>query len=245
MQTKLWTTIVVMASVLTLSGCQALSIPSSEPNPVPKSANNYGNEIYETLTTLIPPIPDSDGDGILDDIDNCPKTPVNIVVDNDGCPVSVNLIGPLAVEIRTYFEQGSAKFSREGYAMDIDKIAEKFADYTEYDYLPFVILGHISKPEALAIQTAKTVQVNNTRPINQQLARNRAQLVKDRLVSGGISASRIYTYDCGTNYQIVSNDADETALMNQRVFGWSAVEDEKYIVQPYGLQGYKEKCKAF
>ncbi|WP_440465048.1 OmpA family protein [Psychrobacter sp. ASPA161_6] len=242
MQTKLWTTIVVMVSALTLSGCQALSMPSSEPNPVPKSANNYGNEIYETLTTLIPPIPDSDGDGVLDDIDNCPKTPVNTVVDNDGCPVTKNLMGPFALEIKTYFEQGSAEFLREGYATDIDKLADKFAAYS---YLPIIILGHISKPEALLIQTANSKQATNKTPINKQLAQDRAQLVKDRLVSQGISASKIFTYDCGTSYQVISDDAEANIFMNQRVFGWSAVEDEKYIVRSYGLEGYKEKCKAF
>lgn len=77
------------------------------------------------------------------------------------------------------------------------------------------------------------------------MAQDRAQLVKDSLVSQGISANKIFTYDCGTSYQVISNDAEANIAMNQRVFGWSAVEDEKYIVQPYGLEDYKEKCKAF
>ena len=225
------------ASALTLIGCQTASKMPSEPVSITENSNSYENIIIP-----LPDVPDSDGDGILDDIDNCPKTLVNTVVDNDGCPVSVNLMGPLAIEIRTYFEQGSAEFWREGYATDIDTLAGKFV---EYNYLPIIILGHISKPEALAIQTAKTTQANNKAPVNKQLAQDRAQLIKDRLVSQGVSANRIYTYDCGINYQIITDETDESTFMNQRVFGWSAVEDEKYIVQPHGLKGYQEKCRAF
>lgn len=225
------------ASALTLIGCQTASKVPSKPISITENSNSYENIIIP-----LPDVPDSDGDGILDDIDNCPKTPFNIAVDNDGCPVSVNLMGPLAIEIRTYFEQGSAEFWREGYATDIDTLAGKFV---EYNYLPIIILGHISKPEALAIQTAKTTQANNKAPVNKQLAQDRAQLIKDRLVSQGVSANRIYTYDCGINYQIITDETDESTFMNQRVFGWSAVEDEKYIVQPHGLKGYQEKCRAF
>ena len=200
MKNRVGITIMSAASALTLIGCQTASKVPSKPISITENSNSYENIIIP-----LPDVPDSDGDGILDDIDNCPKTPVNTVVDNDGCPVSVNLMGPLALEIRTYFEQGSAEFWREGYATDIDTLAGKFV---EYNYLPIIILGHISKPEALAIQTAKTTQANNKAPVNKQLAQDRAQLIKDRLVSQGVSANRIYTYDCGINYQIITDETD-------------------------------------
>ncbi len=231
MDVKLSSILLILFGGLTLSACQT-----------PSKSTTLNQGIEEPPITLVPDIPDSDGDGVLDDIDNCPKTPANTVVDSDGCPVAVNLIGPLALEIKTYFEQGSAEFSNEGYVTDIDKIAETFAAYA---YLPIVILGHISKPEALFIQNSDSQPASIKTLINKQLAQDRAQLVKDRLVSQGISANKIFTYDCGTNYQVTSNDTEANIAMNQRVFGWSAVEDEKYIVRPYGLEGYKEKCKAF
>jgi OOP family OmpA-OmpF porin len=223
--------VTVAISTLLLIGCQTTT--SAPPSDIPQIDN---------IVTLIPDIPDSDGDGVLDDIDNCPKTPINTAVDNNGCPVSVNLMGPVALEIKTYFEQGSAEFSSEGYADDIDRFAEKFAAYR---YLPIVILGHVSEREATVIHNSNSNPSNIKKYVNNQLAQDRAQLVKNRLISQGISASKIYAYDCGTHYQIDSNDADKTALMSQRVFGWSAVEDDKYIIQPYGLEGYKEKCRAF
>ena len=33
------------------------------------------------------PAPDSDGDGVPDDMDQCPDTPVGAAVDDKGCPV--------------------------------------------------------------------------------------------------------------------------------------------------------------
>lgn len=242
---KSWMTIGIIFGALTLPACQTLSLPSSKSNYVSKSSNSYESENHEPPVTLVPPIPDSDCDGVLDHIDYCPKTPINTIIDKKGCPIAKNLMGPLALEIKTYFEQGSAKFSREGYATDIDNTAEKLIEYAEYDYLPIVILGHISMPEAQLMQEVDDKQANGNFFNNEQLAQNRAQLVKDQLISRGISASRVYTYDCGTHYQIAENDTEANIHMNQRVFGWSAVEDENYIVCTHNLEGYQEKCKAF
>ncbi|MDD5712363.1 MAG: OmpA family protein [Smithellaceae bacterium] len=37
-----------------------------------------------------PPVVDSDGDGVPDDVDKCPDTPLGVAVDADGCPVDTD-----------------------------------------------------------------------------------------------------------------------------------------------------------
>lgn len=152
MNIKLSTVTTLVISALVLTACQT-----------PLTSTALNQSIEELPITLVPDTPDSDSDGVLDDIDNCPKTPVNTVVDSDGCPIAKDLMGPFALEIRTYFERGSTEFSNEDYVADIDKIAEKFAAYA---YLPTVILGHISKPEALLIQNADSKPVLKYQSIN-------------------------------------------------------------------------------
>ena len=63
-----------------LTGCQtSLTIPSP-PTPIPQHDNKVALKADK----------DSDGDGALDAIDDCPETPLNVVADERGCPVSVS-----------------------------------------------------------------------------------------------------------------------------------------------------------
>ena len=101
--------IAVVASALLLTGCQTTNNASSKDIPQ-----------FENISTLIPDIPDSDGDGVLDDIDACPMTLVNTVVDKNGCPVPVNLMGPFMIELRLFFERDSSKLQAQ-YSVEIEK----------------------------------------------------------------------------------------------------------------------------
>ena len=51
----------------------------------------YANAIKYGLISEGNPAQDSDGDGIPDDVDQCPNTPAHTIVDSDGCPVFLQL----------------------------------------------------------------------------------------------------------------------------------------------------------
>lgn len=153
-----------------------------------------------------------------------------LLLDENGHPLSVNLMGPLKLNIMAFFDFNSTKLDKD-FANAIDQLPKYLAQCPN---LPIVILGHISKIEAA------NPQVNN-----EHLGRNRAQAVKERLLNNGIAASRIQTYDCGAHFQIAPNDTDEGASMNQRVFGWMAVQAKDYVVGPLRLTGYQQRCEAF
>ena len=63
----------VFCSSLALSACQTITTALSKELPQ-----------YENIRTMQAEI-DSDGDGVLDAIDECPETPPNVVVDAKGC----------------------------------------------------------------------------------------------------------------------------------------------------------------
>jgi len=106
---------------------------------------------------------DSDGDGVPDELDQCPNTPENVVVDERGCPFTMPGVG-LKMEYRAFFDKGSSELSPE-YQIELDKIAAKMS---EYDTATFIIEAHASEDE-----------------INKALSslpKNRALMVKNHLL---------------------------------------------------------------
>ena len=47
---------------------------------------------------------DDDQDGVLNSVDKCPGTPLNVVVDADGCPRQISVDDALRMELRVFFD---------------------------------------------------------------------------------------------------------------------------------------------
>ncbi|MGO2340542.1 MAG: OmpA family protein, partial [Psychrobacter sp.] len=71
---------------------------------------------------------DSDGDGVPDSMDACPGTPMNVVVDERGCPVPVDITDELKMELRVFFDNDKSAIKSQ-YQPEIAKVAEKMREY--------------------------------------------------------------------------------------------------------------------
>jgi hypothetical protein len=60
-------------------------------NPDVLVVSTYGKGIWKTSLSTYTPI-DTDNDGVNDDVDLCPDTPVGVSVDENGCPHDITLI---------------------------------------------------------------------------------------------------------------------------------------------------------
>ena len=193
MKSKSRNTLVILISALMLSACQT---PISH------------NQTTQTIDMpVVEVILDSDGDGYSDDIDECPGTPPNLVVDKRGCPFDLLLIGVLKMEYRAFFDKGSSELSKE-YQLELDRLAEKLK---EYEKATMRIEGHASTDETLA---------NDTVLQPDSLARNRALIVKNYLVmQHQIDPERLSITSYGAKQPIASSDTEEGKSMNRRVYG--------------------------
>lgn len=178
--------------------------------PVPTKGLIH-KESYKTPKVMIEPLADTDSDGVPDIIDNCPNTPENVVTDEYGCPVAVNLIGPLMIEYRAFFAKGSSELSKD-YQVELDKVATRMK---EYDTAIFKIEAHASEDE-----------------INKELSllpKNRALMVKNYLLlKHGIASNRLMTLNCEARAPIAPNDTDEGRSFNRRVYGLLTEPDNEY-----------------
>ena len=141
-------------------------------------------------------------------------------VDENGRPVQVTLEDTLSMELRVFFDKDSAELKGK-YTSELNKIVE-FAD--RCSNLKFFVQGHTSKLEQQTIENKTLHSKGSSQQFSSvSLAGARAQSIKDYLISLDLPANRIRTFDCGADSPIASDDTEEGANMNQRVYGWMSV----------------------
>ena len=172
-----------------LGGHLAPATPVVEPTPVAPVVVTDG---------------DDDQDGVLNSVDQCPGTPLNVVVDANGCPVQVNMDDALRMELRVFFDNDKAVI-KDQYKPEIQKVAEKM---NEYPNATASIEGHASR-----------INARSSAAYNQRLSEARANAVKSMLVNQfGIAPTRISTVGYGFTRPIADNATPEGRAMNRRVY---------------------------
>ncbi len=159
-------------------------------------------DVYVPPIVVIEQDVDSDGDGVVDSLDACPGTPMNVVVDARGCPVPVDITDELKMELRVFFDNDKSAIKSQ-YQPEIAKVAEKMREYPNSTAR---VEGHASKTGPSA-------------RYNQRLSEARAVAVKSMLTNEfGIAPNRLSTVGYGYDQPIASNDTEEGRAMNRRVY---------------------------
>lgn len=155
---------------------------------------------------------DTDGDGIIDNLDSCPQ--MAGVVRYHGCPapdsnkVNINSSSRSLEALKTivdraarqiFFETGSYRLLSSSFS-SLDTVAHVLK---EDQALQLSIEGH-------------TDNVGNAAD-NQTLSENRAKTVMAYLVSAGIEASRLQSAGYGQQQPIATNATPEGRAVNRRV----------------------------
>ena len=143
------------------------------------------------LPILIPTPSDMDKDGVEDNIDQCPYTPLNFIVDTYGCSVKATL--------KINFRTNSAEITEQS----MPKV-EKFAKFLLRNNGSMVkIFGHTDN-----VGTANS---------NLLLSEKRAKSVARALVTRGVNPLRLYSEGKGENQPIASNNTESGKAMNRRI----------------------------
>ena len=154
-----------------------LAKPAPKPAPTP-------------APTPVPEPVDSDGDGVTDNLDQCPNTPMGASVDARGC---------WTYEAMVLFDFDSAEIKSEAYPMldEASDILKKNPD------LKVQIDGH----------------TDNTGPAayNMTLSERRANVVMEYFISKGVDAKRLTTKGFWFTKPAASNETEEGRAKNRRV----------------------------
>lgn len=141
-----------------------------------------------------PVLRDSDGDGVFDDRDRCPDTPRGVAVDNNGCPRqgSATLQG-------VNFEYNSAQLTADSRPV-LDEVA---ADLKKYPQLQVELQGHTDSTGSDAY--------------NLKLSDQRAQSVRDYLLSQGVGTRQLEAKGYGESQPVADNKTETGRAENRRV----------------------------
>lgn len=158
---------------------------------------------------------DSDGDGVPDDIDQCPDTPAGEPVNEVGCPLPKK-------ECKT--PEPGQPVTLEGCAAG-DKIVLRGVNF-DFDKATLTPNAKtILDGVGTALDTAPSVTVElgghtdakGTDEYNQKLSERRASSVRQYLIGKGIDAGRMTSAGYGESQPVADNDSDEGRELNRRV----------------------------
>ncbi|ELA09371.1 OmpA/MotB protein [Moraxella macacae 0408225] len=203
-----------------LGGHLAPAAPVVEPTIVP--ADPVVVEPVEPVEPVVVDVVeevdgDDDQDGVPNSVDQCLDTPLNVVVDEIGCPVEKVIDDQLRMELRVFFDNDKTTI-KDQYRPEIQKVAEKM---NEYSNATAAIEGHASKNNKRSSAT-----------YNQRLSEARANAVKGVLVNQfGINPARISTVGYGFDRPIADNDTKEGQAMNRRVYATISGNNTKTVTQ--------------
>ncbi|WP_201610368.1 OmpA family protein [Psychrobacter submarinus] len=228
MTPKAYLAISIFSSVFTLSACQTAlqSVTANQQAPI--------------VAPVVPAILDSDGDGVLDNIDECPETPPNVVVDAKGCEIIIEGGEALEMELRGFFAPLSSRLINT-YDKEFAKIEEKLKEHPDANVF---IFGHLSSNELALSET------------NDNLSRQRALTIKNRLITEHhIASDRITTYDCldqypSTNIDQSYDDPEQIESKNRRVVLKASrqvknLSNLKYASYTESYGKYAKHCELF
>lgn len=168
--------------------------------------NYYFGKVDADVVPVVAAAPvDSDGDGIMDDVDQCPNTPAGTRVDSVGCALVVTQIASIKLKVNFPFDSAVVG---DQYFSDVSELA---AFLKRFEDLQVNVEGHTdsSGPESY----------------NQQLSQRRAQAVVDLLVNEyGVSSDRLGATGYGESQPVADNDTKEGRIANRRVMATLEVE---------------------
>jgi len=159
----------------------AVFLKKAPPKPEPVVVE----EVVEEKVVIL----DSDGDGVLDNVDKCPGTPKGAHVNKFGCWV--------LEEVLFDFDKYNIK---PQYYQFLDKAAAVFERNPE---LKVEIEGHTDNI--------------GTKAYNQKLSLKRARAVMDYLVEKGVDKERLTAKGYGFSRPVSTNETAEGRALNRRV----------------------------
>ncbi|KJG00418.1 OmpA family protein [Photobacterium angustum] len=162
---------------------------------------------------------DADSDGVINQRDRCADTPIDAVVDNDGCPTFVK--NSEENNIHVLFANDSSEIP-ESYMENISNMSEFLAKYPK----THIELKGYASPVGNAAY-------------NVGLSKRRAAAIQQALITEGVAPSRIKTIGFGDSDPVKASDVEESNALSRRVVA-QVVGSQGNVVKEWTIYTVRE-----
>ncbi|MGA9520794.1 MAG: OmpA family protein [Myxococcaceae bacterium] len=145
---------------------------------------------------------DNDRDGVSDERDECPDEPEGRIGDGDGCPEpDVSIVrGRIVIKGKVQFETGSTHLKPKSHRL-LDRVA--------------VLIK--KNPEVRRVRIEGHTDEVGPKRSNQELSRDRADVVKKELIRRGVPAKKLESRGYGETRPVAPNKTAAGRAKNRRV----------------------------
>ena len=153
---------------------------------------------------------DDDADGVANKYDKCPGTPAGVIVDGSGCALPER-----KPDVKVYVTQEDKQVVSEAVKnleFDLGK-----ATIREHSYASLDKLAALLQAKNFNLKLAGYTDNTGSVALNKRLSADRANAVKQYLVTRGVSDSKIDAQGYGQSNPISTNKTAEGRQQNRRV----------------------------
>jgi OmpA-OmpF porin, OOP family len=182
--------IALLGFQFSFGGSRTPAPPPPPPPPAPPPVSQAAPPVAAAPATP----PDSDHDGVPDDIDQCPNTPPGVQVDAVGCPLK----GSITLE-GVNFEHNSSELTVASHPA-LDAIADG-----------------LKKHPRLRVEVQGHTDSTGSPPYNMKLSQRRADSVRQYLLDSGAAGDQLVAKGYGQTQPVASNKTAAGRAKNRRV----------------------------
>ncbi len=153
---------------------------------------------------------DDDADGVANKFDKCPGTQSGTAVDGSGCALPVN-----KPDVKVYVTEADKKVVKDAIKdleFDLGKSTIRDHSFASLDRVANLLVT-----KNFSLKLAGHTDNTGSAELNMRLSKDRAESVKDYLVSKGANASRIEAVGYGQTQPIATNKTAAGRQQNRRV----------------------------
>jgi OOP family OmpA-OmpF porin len=155
---------------------------------------------------------DSDNDGVPDFLDKCPNTPAGTKVDGAGCPLPVATTTKVEKYYITEQDRAIVKEAIRNLEFDFNKATIREHSFASLDRVAQLLID-----KGFSLKLAGYTDNVGSQAFNLKLSKDRAESVKNYLVSKNADASHIQAEGYGKAHPIASNKTAKGRQTNRRV----------------------------
>jgi OOP family OmpA-OmpF porin len=184
-----------------------------------KDSGDMGDFVKKVFLAEIAKPVDSDGDGVTDDMDQCPDTPKGVTVDAQGCPLDSDGDGVPDYLDKCPNTPKGAKINAQGcwilggILFETNKSDIKPNFYPDLD----AVVTILENNAALNIKIEGHTDNMGSAAYNMKLSERRAKAVMEYLITKGIDPERLSAKGYGLTQPAASNNTKQGRAKNRRV----------------------------